>query len=249
MAKNEKINKAKRTDVLYYRMLIVLAALMAVVFSITYCTNTPDRANSFSLNIAPIIAIVFAVLFIPALVWFILCRVKGKNERHTVFSSGFAALLLLWVASVFGLYNHISGKKLVAYIVVSAALYFIYYLYNQEFFTFSLFNALGGVMIAMMTSATRIEHYILSGAIIAMCIACIIILLAAKKNPVEIKFGKSKLKLADKTFSIYPFCISAGLMIAGVILSFLISTASFYAAIVLFAYYLIVTVIHTVQMM
>lgn len=249
MSKNEKINKVRRTDVLYYRMLIVLCALVAIVFSITYCTNTVEKANNFLLNVAPIVAIVFAVLFLPALVYFIVQRVHGANELHKVLSSGFITLLLLWIASVFWLYGHVSSKKIIAYIIVSAALYFVYYLYNHEFFIFSLFNALGGVMIAMMTSATRPKHIILSAAVIVMSIVCIVLLLVAKKKPVEIGLGKSKFKLADETFNIFTFCISAGLMIAGVILSFILSTASFYSAIVLLAYYLVVTVINTVQMM
>ena len=77
MAKKKKDVKIQKSEVLYYRMLIVLAALIAVIFSITYLTRTAEDYNSFVLNISPILALVFAVLCIPAIVFYVICRKNG----------------------------------------------------------------------------------------------------------------------------------------------------------------------------
>lgn len=249
MAKNKKINKVKRSEVLYYRMLIVLTALIAVIFSLTYFTNTVEKYNNFTLNTAPITAMVFAGLSVLALVYFVVQRLRGADEQHRVLSSGFLTAVMIWVASIFGLFNRINEKKLIAYVVVSAALYFIYYLYKREFFAFSLFTALGAFLLAAMSSASRAEHIILSALVVILCVGYMIILICGKKRTVEFKLGKSRYVLADSSFRIYPFCISAGLMIAGTVISFMLPTTFFYSSVVLFGYYLVITVISTVQMM
>ena len=133
MAKKVNDSKIKRSDVLYYRMLIVLAALIAVIFSITYVTRTAEGSNSFVLSGAPITAIVFAGLCVPAVIFYAVCRKKGINERNRVFSSGYLLVLTLWLTSVFALYGPLSSKAAMAYIIITVALYYIYYIFKYEF--------------------------------------------------------------------------------------------------------------------
>jgi len=249
MAKKKNDLKIKRTETLYYRMLIVLAALIAVVFSITYFTGTPDESNNFTVNIAPKIALGLGVICIPALVFFIIRRAHGTDERTSVLSSSYLLVLVAWLTSIYTFYSHITSTKLVAYILVSSALYFIYYLFSREFFIFSLYTALGAGLLVMINSSLVTSHIILSVLVALVSALAIVLVMADKKKPVKVKIGKTSFSLTDGTFKMYPFCISAGIMLAGVILSFIVGSMAFYSLIVLFVYYLAFTVINTVKMM
>lgn len=250
MAKKQNANKIKRTDVLYYRMLIAFAVLIGVVFSITYLTNTPDRANTFVLEIAPKITLVASILLIPTIVFFVARKVKGTDESLKIFASGYLLLMNLWVVSVFGLYNQMSTKKLFAYIVVTAALYFIYYLYSRDFFAFSLYNAIYAVLLMFIYSASFAEHVILAVLAVLASVGVVAMALASKKKPITLTVGKrTKIKITSGPVDVYPLCISAGIVLAGVILSFFVAGSAFYSIIALFAYYLIFTVVKTIRMM
>lgn len=249
MSRKEKDTKIQRSEVLYYRMLVVLAALIAVIFSITYLTGTAEDYNNFVLNVSPVIAIVLAVLCIPAIIFFAVCKRKGKNEKNRVFSSGYLLTLALWLTSVFALYGRLSSRAVIAYIVVTAALYFVYYLFNREFFVFSLYAAVCAGILLIINSATRLEHII--AIVFAVIVSALVILLfaAGKNKPAVVKIGRYSLKITDGTFKSYPFIISAAILLIGAVLSFFIANAAFYSLIVLFACYLVFTIVNTVKMM
>lgn len=251
MAKKENANKIKRTDVLYYRMLIAFAVLIGVVFSITYLTNTVEKANMFVLEIAPKITLVTALLLIPTVVFFVIRRIKKSDESLKTLASGFLLLMNLWVVSVFALYNQTSTKKLFAYIVVTAALYFVYYLYSRDFFVFSLYNAIYAVLLMFIYSASFIEHIILSVLAVLASVGVVALALASKNKPITMNVGKrTKIKITKgASAQVYPLCISAGIVLAGVILSFFVAGSAFYSIIALFAYYLVFTVVKTIRMM
>lgn len=245
--KNKKVNKIERSEILYYRMIVVLAVLIAVIFSITYFTGTNEDYNFFASKTAPVAMIVFAVLSIPSIAIFVLRRARGVDEKYTVFSSGYLLTLLLWLTSIFAFYNILSSKKLFAYIIVSAALYFVYNLFKREFFVFSLYTAVGAGLLALINSASRIQHVIFS--ILLVVISAAMIMLVLRKKAFKIKIGKNQILISDGSYKAYPFCISAGIMLAGVILSFLFVGMAFYSLVVLFVYYLILTIVNTVKMM
>ena len=249
MAKKANEVKIKRTEVLYYRMLIVLAALIAVIFSITYFTATVEGANTFKLSTAPVVALVFAILSIPAIVFFVVQRVRGKDEKCSVFSSGYLLIIALWLTSVFALYSSLTSKKLIAYIIVTAALYFVNYLFNREFFVFSLYSAIGAGLLIIINASTRPVHIACSVLVVIFSALAVALVISDKKKPFSLKIGKSKIALTDGTFKAYPFCIAAGIMLAGVILSFFSASMAFYSLVVLFACYLVFTVVNTVKMM
>lgn len=249
MAKKVNDSKIKRSDVLYYRMLIVLAALIAVIFSITYVTRTAEGSNSFVLSGAPITAIVFAGLCVPAVIFYAVCRKKGINERNRVFSSGYLLVLTLWLTSVFALYGPLSSKAAMAYIIITVALYYIYYIFKYEFFAFSLYASLGAALLLSINSASKLEHVI--SAVLAFVLSAVVVFVVArdKKKPVELKLGKNSIKITDGSFKIYPFAVLAGIIVLGSVLSFFLANAAFYSLIVLFVAYLVFTIVNTVKMM
>ncbi len=249
MAKKVNDTKIKRSEVIYYRMLIVLAALIAVIFSITYVTRTVEGSNSFALSGAPVTATVFAALCVPAIIFYTVCRVKGVNERNRVLSSGFLMTIAIWLTSVFFLYGPLSSRTAMAYIIISTALYYIYYLFNREFFVFSLYASLGAALLLSINSAGKIEHIV--SAVLAFLISFVAVfaVIKGKKKPLEIKFCKMSFKVTDGTFSVYPFVVLAVVLISGAVLSFFFANTTFYSLIVLFASYLVFTIVNTVKMM
>ncbi len=249
MAKKVNDSKIKRSEVLYYRMLIVLAALIAVIFSITYVTRTAEGSNSFVLSGAPVTAIVFAALCVPAVVFYAVCRTKGVNERNRVFSSGYLLALALWLTSIFALYGPLSSKAAMAYIIITAALYYIYYIFNHEFFVFSLYASLGAALLLSINSAGKIEHIISAVIALAISVAVVLAVVGDKKKPFEIKLGKNSVKITDGTFKFYPFAVLAAIIVLGSVLSFFLANAAFYSLVVLFAAYLVFTIVNTVKMM
>lgn len=249
MAKKANDLKIKRSEVLYYRMLIVLAVLIAVIFSITYVTRTAEGSNSFALSGAPITAVVFAALCVPAVIFYAVCRKKGVNERNRVFSSGYLLGLLIWLTSIFALYIPLSSRVAMAYIIITAALYYIYYIFKYEFFVFSLYASLGAALLLSINSAGKIEHIISAVLAVLISAAMVYAVAAGKKKPFEIKLGKKSVKITDGSFTVYPFAVLAGIIVLGSVLSFFLANAAFYSLVVLFASYLVFTIVNTVKMM
>ncbi|MBR3967495.1 MAG: hypothetical protein IKJ91_10530 [Clostridia bacterium] len=249
MAKKVNDSKIKRSDVLYYRMLIVLAALIAVIFSITYATRTAEGSNSFIMIGAPITAVVFAVLCVPAVIFYAVCRKKGINERNRVFSSGYLLLLTLWLTSVFALYGPLSSKAAMAYIIVTAALYYIYYIFKKEFFVLSVYASLGAALLLSINSARTVEHII--SAILSVLISAAVLWAVArdKKKALTLKIGKGTVGITDGSFKLYPFAVLALVIVLGALLSFFMANVAFYSLVILFAAYLIFTIVNTVKMM
>ena len=249
MAKKVNDSKIKRSEALYYRMLVVLVALIAVIFSITYVTRTAEGSNSFALSGAPITAIVFAALCVPAVIFYAVCRKKGVNERNRVFSSGYLLALVLWLTSIFALYVPLSSKAAMAYIIITAALYYIYYIFKREFFVFSLYASLGAALLLSINSAGKVEHII--SAVLAFVISAVVVFVvgADKKKPFELKLGKKTVEITDGSFKVYPFAGLAAIIVLGSVLSFFLANAAFYSLVVLFAAYLVFTIVNTVKMM
>ena len=249
MAKKVNDSKIKRNEVLYYRMLIVLVALIAVIFSITYVTRTAEGSNSFALEGAPITAVIFAALCVPAIIFYAVCRKKGVNERNRVFSSGYLLGLLVWITSVFALYVPLSSRVAMAYIIITAALYYIYYIFKFEFFVFSLYASLGAALLLSINSAGKIEHIISAVLAVLLSVIMVCAVVADKKKPFEIKLGKKSVKITDGSFTVFPFVVLALIMVLGSVLSFFLANAAFYSLVVLFAAYLVFTIVNTVKMM
>ncbi|MBQ8005177.1 MAG: hypothetical protein IJ303_02565 [Clostridia bacterium] len=243
--KNKNVNKIEKSEIQYYRMLVVLAALIAVIFSVTYLTDWNHEA--FQLKVAPISAAVLAILSIGASVLFAIKKAHGANEEYSVFSSGYLVTISLWLTSIFAFYSISASKKLMAYVIVTAALYFIYNLFSREFFVFSLYNALGAGFLVLINSATFVSHIVFSVLVVAVSAFFVSVVLT--KKAFELKLGKLSISVTDGKYKAYPFCISAGIMLAGVVLSFLYASMAFYTLIVLFVYYLIFTIVNTVKMM
>ena len=247
MAKKKISNKNKRTDVLYYRMLVVFAALIAVIFSITYFTATMERYNTFTFGVVPIILVVFAVLFVAATLYFVIQRVRGTDEYNKAFSSGYLFMIVSWLLSVFALYQALTTKRLIAYVLVTAALYFIFYIYSKEFFIFSLYNVVNVVALVLMNSASL--RIILAVFLALVSAAAVLVVIKGRKAPITLKMGKGSVKLTDAPIAPLPFCISIFIVVAGAVLNFVLMGAAFYSIIALFACYLVCTVINTIRMM
>lgn len=246
--KNEKKSiKIPRTEVVYYRMLITLTVLITVIFSIVSLTDTAEGYNNFLLNVAPKTAIISAIVCVPLLVFFIICKARKIDEKNWVISSSYLLLVAIWVTSVFGLYGFLSSKTSMAYIVVTAALYFVYYLFDREFFVYSLYSALGAAALLSINSASQTEHII--SAVAAFVLTGVVLYFVFSKGKKPSKAGKKLAKNMVKEIKPAPFLVSAAVLVLGTVLSFFFAGVSFYSLVVLFAVYLIFTIVNTVKMM
>ncbi len=246
-----KIKKSenKGADIVYYRLLVGLGVLIAVVFGISLSTRTAEAANSFSLTTVTVLAIIFGVLSLAALVYFVFSRIRNRDEKKSVLSSSYILILILWLTSIFAFYNSMSQRRLTAYIIATAVLYFVYYLFKREFFAFSLYCVLGAAVLVVMSTAGTMVSIACAVFALAISVAAILIALADRKAPLTLKIGSSKVAVTNGSFKVYPFCIAAGILLAGAILSLFAMGTEFYSLIVLFVYYLVFTVINTVNMM
>lgn len=248
MVKNNT-NKITRAEIVYYRLLMLFAFFAAEIFGIIFASQTAERDDVLRNYIAPAIILVFGGLGIVFLCLHIKRIFKGVNELLKTFSSGFVSCVALWISSVFSCYFFFSEKRLIAYIVVSAALFFIFYLFDREFFTFSIFTAIGAALLSILNFATTIQRYVIIALIAVLCVALVVITVVAKNKKVSFKIGNSEFVIFDKTYKPAPFYISAGIILAGVLLSILLFDSLIYSLMLLFAYYLVFTVIKTIKMM
>ncbi len=247
--KENKSIKIPRSEVVYYRMLITLAVLITVIFTIVSLTDTAEGYNSFLLNIAPKTAVISAIACVPLLAFFIICKARRVDDKQWVVSSGYLLSVALWVTSVFGLYGFLSSRTSMAYIVVTAALYFVYYLFDREFFIYSLYSALGAAALVSINSASTVEHIISAVLAFVLTGAVLYFVFSKAEKPAKAKSGKKAAKRSVKGFKPAPFLVSAAVLLVGTVLSFFFAGVSFYSLVVLFAVYLIFTIVNTVKMM
>ena len=242
MSKKGNTSRIKRSEILYYRMLTVVVALFAVITGIQYIGKSTDP----QLIVPLILAGCFAVLAVASVVVALIFKKKGKKE-FAVLDCPFLAGLFSCLALTFAMLwlNTASPRRLILYVSICALTYLVWCLFDRETFSFSVYTIIGGVVLSLLRKALLTEKIIVIVFLALWAIAAVVVTLVGRKG--DVKIGKQV--IYGKSFKAYPYYISAGILIAGIVTNQLVAGGVIYALALLGIYYMVYTVVNALSNM
>ena len=240
MSKKGNAVRMKRSEILYYRMLTVAVVLFAVITGIQYISKSPDPNSPFAL----ILAGCFAVLAVASVVVALIFKKKNKKEFAVLdcpFLAGIFTCLAVTFAALW--FNAVSPRRLILYVAICALIYLVYCLFDREMFSFSVYTLIGGVLLSTLRVATVTEKTVTVIILGIYAAAAVVLTLVGRGR--DIKIGKQL--IFGKRFRAYPYYISAGIMIAGVVTSYFIAGSVIYSLAVLGVYYMVYAVVNALS--
>ena len=257
MYKNKDIENSKkyiqrRNEIITYRLLLILGAAVEKIGFFLYAVNVSEanfpqlRAWSFAGLIITGALTIFSVIFI------IYKNKRNINDSETVFHSKMLlAIAILFFLADFVIY--LTYQKWVPLLIAAAitltVFVYIYYLYQREFFYFSVFSALGGFLLYLT------ESYLMPSKLQLICkillavgaVFIIIFALVLKKGKGNLKGKKINLKILDKKSKYLPFYILSVFAAGFAATSFIYPINFLYLIFALVGYYVIVGIYFTVK--
>ena len=224
---------------------------MLAVFGLVRLGNSITAQLKFVNDIQLICVIVSAAILIAAIIYKFVCVKSGKDESLKSLSSG---LLLILAASLFAivtLFGKIDSKILLAFVIIGTVLYFVYNIYEREFFWYSLYTAVAYFVLSLGFAASNVaslEQIIVTVASVVAAVAVTVVVAVSRgRSGKFVLFGRKLGKLTKN--GAYPFYVTSALIIAGMLLALFVSGISIYSLVVLFASYMIFAVIYTIKLM
>lgn len=252
--KEERIReKEQLSNVITGKMVIVfLALVLAIVVLVRVSTTGAEPAFVLSL---PYVAIAFGALTAAALVWCLICKKRGVNEKMRVFSS--PLLLGIAASGLFTalLYTGIGGAfRMILVLIAVALLFFVYQIYSVDFFLCSTAAVAGAVSAAVirgaMTGSFGSSKIFVAAAAATFAAAMLIFafgLILRLDREGKIKLGGETLKKPAHMLPVALYAVLAVSLVA-VVASFFVPGLLYCIAAIAVAY-LIVAIIYTVKMM
>ncbi|MHC1693783.1 MAG: hypothetical protein AB9835_00605 [Eubacteriales bacterium] len=196
-----------------------------------------------------IVLIITGLLFVGSFILFL--KNKGRlaeerkktiNSLNLLCSSAFVFLFALYLKFPGNVSYPTVASNMLIVLVATTVLYFIYHLYQREFFILSLLTALSAVGIYYS------GNMLVKIALIAYAALILVLTLVLRSKSGAVKLGKRKIKLIESGI-VLPFVLLALLVITVAVLTFILTGISVYGLIALFAYYLIMGIFFTVKLM
>jgi len=240
--KQEKKEKLRLEDVKFYRLMVEFILAVFLIYAVVHAGNNMIFAAN---TLAPVLIPVTGVLFAASAVWVVICKKRAVDETYKVVTSVglFGNLAVLFFTSAH-IRLFMKRDTLLLSLILVSLLYFVYSIYNRNFFIYSLFTASGFIALhhATMTSATFspfarllvLGALVLAFAIPAASIIYVIMRLVNKKATKKVALS---------------YIVSALAVLAGAVLVMLSPIAVIYAEFLLLAIYLVIAVAYTVKLM
>ncbi len=246
MKKEENIRKS---DAVANRLYILFFAALAAVFAIIKVGNSIDMYLKYVYELKPFFLIGAGVVLILAIVYRFICYKREKDERFVTFASSYLLLIAVSLFCIVALFGSVLARDLLALVIIGAVLFFIYNIYEREFFWYSLYTAVGYLIFDIKFSPSlSVTQIIVSAAAVLFALAVVLaVVMAKQKRGKLVLFGKTVGTVSEK--GIYAFIINSAIIIAATVLALFIAGISAYSIMVLFVSYMIFAVIYTLKMM
>lgn len=250
--KEQQAQRAKQEDEILVKVLwwivgcVVLEALVLLLnkYYVNYTVSQIDLAYALHKSVIPVLAVVFPVCFVAALLLWLAARKKGKLVRLTAGLT--LAFLALAVCAVVTYFFAGTGIRFL-YIAVPAVavLALIYYLYQREFFCAAVLSALG--LLAVRVVPQYAGHPVLTigyAVVLAVLVLAALVLffrlqkgrgrMAVKGAPVQILPKNANYALLYATCAVVAAVLAAALalgsltLLYGVLVAWLLILAVYY---------------------
>lgn len=242
-SKNRKLSKEKE-DLIFLKLASMFFMACAAIIFILKLNDPTTRGNValwfYRLAKNPVYLIIMGVLLAASLAFYIWCKVKKVDESNkTVASINYVSVLSYILASSI-YFRYTNDYKMMLFVTIALALlYFVYYIYRNEFFVFSLSNLINAVALWCFISN------ITSGKILVKVLALIVmvaylayvIFQSVKQND-----GKEKKLYA-------PVFVSTAIFAAGILCSLFVPSITDLTLIaVMVVQYIAAAVIYTIRL-
>lgn len=243
----------RSSDLIFNRMVIVLAAAAALLCGLFMIKRDAMSGISktevlFVVNVLPTLTIVCGVLFAAALAYFIRNRVKGVSETSRLITShtllGMASLLFFLAL----FYKSLTGIYSIAVVIAAALLYFVYCLYERDFFWCSLTAAIGSFLLLAGRSVSPLISICSRSLAILLSIALILFFSFLKKNHGKLSIRGKKRCIMKSGYRYTPILVLAAIVLAFAVLTIITTSFVLYCILALLAVYLLIGIIYTVKM-
>ena len=217
--------KKRRNDADFYRMTLLFFALAAILLLLLRASANIAARHASGANTAYNLYKIFhhpagmaavGILLAASTVWFIVCRVRKKDESTVYFSSTNALLLsayLVFFALFFGTRVVNRRSECIFMLCVTAALaalYYIFKLYHFDFFVFSAENALLAVLLYRYHSVYGVRGIVGKALLVLVGIYVGLYLRSWFGKHGASRFGK-KGTMNRRGALIWPYFVSLGL--------------------------------------
>jgi len=243
-----------KSNVVLYRLLVILALDIIAVASLISVKKDAARESFFVFDIIPVMTIAFAALAVLALVYCVIAKVKSIDaSSHTctpamLFSCMTVGLLICLM------YKQMSQPKIIIGLIILTGLYFIYYLYSNSFYIYSLYTAIAYVLLAVVGGVnyfSRMDDGVYTAfkiTAIVFAVAAAIFALVAKIKGGTINFGSVAVRVYEGKNDIIPVLVTTALLIAGVVVSFFSAGLIAYISMALLITFLVTAIVYTIKM-
>ena len=255
-AENSKKYAEKRNDIITYRLLILFGAAVCVVGFFIFAMNNINgdvqklKDTAFAgIAVTGIMVMLSAVFFV-----YRLRQSIDESDRVIQSKSVFIVALLLFACCLTMYYTQQLWIPLMTAVIITAtALAYIYYLYQKEFFGFSLFCAVSCLFLYLAGSPNlswvfRIAFSVLLAAFAVFVLAFAYVLMKSKGR-LRNRSLKLNVRIFEKNSKYFQFFILAAFIAGFAAVSFFsIDINFFYLMYSLIAYFIVVGVYFTVKM-
>jgi len=251
---NSKKYIERRNEIITYRLLIFLAVAVEKVGFFIYAMNVSINGLPKLKSLFLAGTVITGVLVAGSLS-FLIYRVKSNiNEKETVLhSKGVFITALFWFLS--DLIIFLTYQKwipvMTAAAITATVLVYVYYLYQREFFYFSLFTAICCFFLYFtesyfLSSGLRMAFRILLITCAAFILAFAVVLKKGKGKIKSKSFNKN-IQILEKNSKYLPFFILAALVALVAVAGFFISTSFLYLIFAVVGYFIIIGIYFTIK--
>ncbi len=256
-----KTNKTKyattKSDIRFYKMSLLFFAVCAVIFfvlkvmeSLGFRLNTGKNLSFalYELFRNPVYIAATAILFVGAAAWMIVSKVRKVNDEMKIISGTNAFVLMAYVAW-FSFYYGVKLRTLAAesvfvisVTVVLALLYYISRIYNNDFFAFSVENAVLAVLLYKYQSVSGVAGIVGKILLIIAFAAVGVVLVKLFKN------SKSRFTSKNQSLLMFPYFISLVIWAACMFIPATLNVATGILLTVMLIQYIVFAIVYTVKL-
>jgi hypothetical protein len=257
IAATGKIKRSQEQEELIVNRLMglfIAATLLVVGFLLLKKNETLAYVKMLN-TVLPFVQIGFGILTLAAVVYFIIKKVKHKDESTKTFSSPIILALSVFLFAISLLYRSFEINTHIIIVIVVTAFCFIYAFYPRSFFYLSLVAAIGGIGIycarygvPSLLSAKMAIVALFRVLSFALPVAVAILFFLARRGAGGKKTRGNKFPVLGDGYNNPVFIIGAALLLAGAVTVTFIPNLVFYTLVVYFGAYLVSAIICTVKM-
>lgn len=254
---NKKEEQVKAQDYVTNKLLCAFTIAFILIIALINVGRMMRSTDTFvtTFNAIGIFTWIMLALTVVAIVFAIIAKVRGKDEKYKLVTAKHIAVVLAFVtacsAALAFAFNENTINLLYIFIPAVTVLFIIYHTFPRDFFVLSLVAGFGAIGLWLMGSAMGYgigvaRFSLIIGAMLAMLVIATVLTIVAQLSGGKL-FGKSFFNKEAKYALLYvAYALTLALML---VMWFVATPATYYCVFALLAYIILTGVYFAVKMM